>query len=165
MNTKKLLIPALLIFGAIIIIILGTILTFSDNKEIKPAGNQSNLIISNNAIYVAEQMPGYSVSIQVVRIEKPGFVEIHEDANGKPGKILGQSALLSAGESKDLPPISLSRSIKNGETIYAMLHFDNGDGKFEASNDKPVIDPVGKEPVMMIVVVSQDTTEPGLINP
>ena len=166
MNTKKFLVPALLVLELIIIIILSIALFLdSDNKEPKSTGDQSGLIISNNAIYTAEQMPGYSVSVQIVRLEKPGFVVIHEDADGKPGKILGESALLSAGETENLPPITLSHATKDGETIYAMLHFDNGDGKFNAFDDKSVLDPAGNAPVMTVVVVSEDASEPAVISP
>lgn len=156
----------LLILGLIIIVALGVVIFFvGNNRESEPTSNSSGLIISNNAIYVAEQIPGDIVSVQVVRLEKPGFVEIHEDNNGKPGKILGSSILLSAGETRNLPPIRLSRTTKDGETIYAMLHSDNGDGKFEAADDKPILDPVGNTPVMMIVAVSKEATEPEATNP
>lgn len=166
MNSKTLLVPALLIFGAIVIIILGITLFFSDSGK-KPdyADSPSGLIIGNNAIYAADQMPGYRVSVQVVYLKKPGFVVIYEDSNGAPGKVLGQSSLLAAGETKNLPPIALSRATKDGETIYAMLYFDNKDGKFDAINDKPPLDRVEGKPVMMIVAVSKDAIEPEPVNP
>ena len=79
--------------------------------------------------------------------------------------ILGVSGLLPSGETKNTPPIALSGATKDGETLYAMLHLDDGDGAFDAAKDKPAQDKVGGEPVMMIITVSQDTTEPGAINP
>ena len=121
--------------------------------------------MGKNAIYVAEQLPLKTVSVALVHLASPGFVVIHEDNAGAPGKILGQSDALGAGEIKNLPPIALSRSTKDGETLYVMLHFDDGDRVFDAVKDKPALDAVADEPVMMITVVSKDALEPGAINP
>ena len=129
------------------------------------SGDSVNLIISDNAIYVSEQKPGKIVLVSLIQFEKPGFVVIHEDNAGVPGKILGVSNLLARGETKNLPPITLSRETKDGEVIYAMLHFDNGDDKFDAANDKPVLDKVGNEPMMTIAIVSEDAVESGIVNP
>ena len=90
---------------------------------------------------------------------------VHEDVNEAPGGILGVSNLITSGETKDSLPITLSRSTLDGETIYVMLHFDNGDGVFDATKDKPVVDPIANEPMMMIVVISKDATEPDAVNP
>lgn len=166
MDTKKLLIFILLILGIITIIILGSVLFFiDDNDEKLNINDQSGLIISNNAIYVADQIPGDNILVQVAHLEKPGFVVIHEDNNGAPGKILGVSSLLGAGETKNLPSINLFRATKDNETIYAMIHLDNGDGKFDVTNDKPALDSIGGVPVMMIVTISKDATEPKATNP
>lgn len=154
------------IFAIIIAVIAGAVIFFRGRSEESSSTNGSaGLFISNSAIYVAEQTPGPRVSVSVVRLEKPGFVLIHEDAFGAPGKILGVSNLLPRGETKNLLPIVLSRPTRDNEIIYAMLHFDNGDGKFDASNDKPALDSVGDAPVMMIITISKDAIEPGAINP
>lgn len=160
MSTKK------LITLGIVIVIFVVITTFvkSGNRGSGENHDSSNLIVGNNAIYVAEQAPGNSILVQVVYLEKPGFVVIHEDASESPGKILGASSLLRKGETKNLPAISLSREIKDGETIYAMLHLDNGDSEFDAKNDKPALDPTSGTPVIMIVSVGKDAAEPGAVN-
>lgn len=160
MNTKT-----LFIF-AIIIAVLGATFFFQDNgEEPDSVSDSSGLIISTNAIYVAEQTPGRQVSVSVVRLEKPGFVVIHEDTAGTPGKILGVSSLLPAGETKNLTPMTLSRATTDGETMYLMLHLDNGDSGFDATKDKPALDSVGGTPVMMVVTISKDATEPEVVNP
>ena len=128
-------------------------------------GDPAGLIVGENAIYVAEQMPSKTVSVMVVRLEKPGFVVIHEDENAAPGKILGVSSLLMAGETKDSLQIALSRSTVDGETIYAMLHLDDGDKTFDAIKDNPALDRIGGGPVMTIVTTDKDATEPGAVNP
>jgi len=155
-----------LILGVIIVFITGAVFFFRGNREEPDSvSNSSGLIISNSAIYVAEQTPGTSMLVSIVRLEKPGFVVIHEDAAGAPGKILGVSSLLPAGETENLPPITLSRATTDEETIYAMLHFDNGNGQFDAVDDKPVLDSVDNAPMMIIITVSKDAAEPGIVNP
>lgn len=154
------------ILGIIVVFVAGIVFFFrGGGRESGPAtGGSSGLIVSNNAIYVAEQIPGQSVSVAVVRLEKPGFVVIHEDVSGAVGKILGVSSLLPEGEVKDLMPVALSRATTDGETVYAMLHFDNGDSRFDVAKDEPALDSVIGEPVMMIVTISKDAVEPGLMN-
>lgn len=125
--------------------------------------DSSGLVIGSNAIYIAEQMPGNSVEVQVARLEKPGFVVIYKDASGVPDEILGVSNFLLEGETKNLE-ITLSRETVEGETIYAMLHFDDGDQVFNAASDLPALDASSSEPVMMIVSVSEDAMEPGEVN-
>ncbi|MBI2033675.1 MAG: hypothetical protein HYT13_01105 [Candidatus Liptonbacteria bacterium] len=160
MNTKT-----FLIVGVIIAVIAGVALFFGGGgRQPDTNGDSSGLIIGKNAIYVAEQAPSKTFSVAVARLEKPGFVVIHEDVLGAPGKILGASGLVPAGETKNLAPIALLRATSDGETLYAMLHLDDGDGAFDRALDKPAKDSVGGEPVMMIVTVSADVTEPGAVN-
>ncbi|MBI2064201.1 MAG: hypothetical protein HYT66_00615 [Candidatus Yanofskybacteria bacterium] len=160
-NTK-----VFLILGIIAAAGVGAMFLFlGNNDESGSADDFAGLIVRENAIYVAEQPPSNTVSVAVVRLEKPGFAVVHEDVNEVPGGILGASALIAPGETKNSLPVTLSRSTLDGETIYVMLHFDNGDGIFDATKDKPVVDPVTNEPMMMIVVTSKDATEPDAVNP
>ena len=162
MNTK-----IFFIVGVIIVVMAGAALfLLGDMKQSDTGGNSSGLVVGKNAIYVAEQVPSRNVLVAVVHLEDLGFVVIHEDASGVPGTILGTSGLLAAGETKSpAAMILLSRVTKDGETIYAMLHLDDGDGVFDAEKDKPAKDSMGGEPVMMIVMVSADAVEPGVVNP
>lgn len=158
----------ILIIIVVLIIVIGMGVMFLSPREIGESGidkDSAGLIVSENAIYVAEQAPSKTVSVAVARFEKPGFVVIHEDTNTAPGKILGVSGLLMAGEAKNSLQIALSRSTVDEETIYAMLHFDDGDGVFDATKDRPVLDSVAGEPVMMIIVISKDAIEPDAVNP
>ena len=161
MKTQTILIIILIVAAGVGMAFLFLIKT----EKFNPAGDSAGLIVGKNAIYVAEQVPSQIVSVTVVRLEKPGFVVIHEDANAVPGKILGASNLLMAGETKDSPQIALSRPTVDGETIYAMLHFDDGNGVFDAAKDRPVLDAIAGESVMTVVVISKDAIEPGAVNP
>jgi len=154
-----------IILGIISTIIVKAVLLQKITKQPNTAIEPTGLIVGKNAIYIAEQLPSQVVSVSLVILANPGFVVIHEDTAGAPGQILGQSSMLGAGETKNLAPIAISRSTKNGETLFVTLHFDDGDGAFDATKDKSALDSVSGEPVMMITVVSKDASEPGIINP
>lgn len=115
--------------------------------------DSSGLIIGNNAVYVSYQQSGNTIRASVVRLERPGFLVIHEDKGGNPGNIIGLSELLPIGQAQNPPPIILSRVTLDGQTLYAMLHIDNGDGIFKEGEDKPSIDPTSNQPVMMVVAI------------
>jgi hypothetical protein len=153
------------IFILVITVSLGVaFLLLKDIKEFDTDEDSAGFVIGENAIYVVEQMPSRTISAAIVRLEKPGFVVIHEDRNGTPGNILGVSGLLADGETNSVQ-ITLSRSTLDGETVYAMLHLDDGDKMFDVVKDKPALDRIGGEPVMTIVSVIKDAVEPGAVNP
>lgn len=153
-----------IICAVIAAVFAGVTLFRNSTKEFHSPGDSSGLIIGKNAIYVSDQAPSQTLSVAVVRLEKPGFAAVHEDASGVPGDIVGISGILPAGETKNVPLISLSRMTQDGETLYVMLHLDDGDGVFDALNDKPFFDPIGADPVMMIIIISAEATEPEAVN-
>ncbi|MEK7281070.1 MAG: hypothetical protein AAB037_01800, partial [Chloroflexota bacterium] len=147
---------ALVLFVISAAVIVGVAFFFRGGREESGLPLDSGgFVIGANAIYVAEQAPSPTLAVVVVRLEKPGFVVVHEDAAGAPGAILGRSAVLPAGETNNPASIPLSRPTRDGETLYAMLYLDDGDGIFDATKDKPALDPVGALPVMMIVIVGE----------
>lgn len=98
--------------------------------------------LSENAIVVLEQRLTDSVAVNAINIEKPGFVVIHRDANGKPGTIIGVSKWFPAGQYAD-EEISLTETLIEGVDYYAALRVDNGDGIFDPKDDKSVESPAG----------------------
>ncbi len=157
----------LVVLVVIVAIAFGAAFFFQGDNNTEPVStsDSAGLIIGRNAIYVAEQSPSRTVSVAVARLENSGFVAIHEDNADKPGKILGVSSVLPAGETKNLTPIALSRVTKDGETLYAMIHPDDGDGVFDPVKDNPAQDSLSSESVMMIFTVSMDAIEPEAVNP
>ena len=104
-----------------------------------------------NLVLVTDYQAGKTATVARVVLEKPGYVMIHEDASGKTGAIIGTSALLPAGESTDVV-VNLKRASKDGEVLYAMLHLDDGDGKFLATADNPITDSQGNTVMMNFTV-------------
>lgn len=135
-NTIVVLIVVLVISGA------GWYLYTSPSEEgipnSNPSANVSGMLAEDNAVVAMAQKPGSTVTVSAVYLAEPGYVVIHESAEGAPGAILGASALLSAGENRNVVVV-LSRAALEGEELNAMLHTDaDGEGVFDASVDTPV---------------------------
>ncbi len=96
--------------------------------------------IGSSGIVVADQKTGAEVKIGNVVLAKQGYVVIHADENGKPGKILGVSALLNAGETRD---VTVKLRVEPGVSYWAMLHSDNGNKKFSDA-DQPTTNERGE---------------------
>jgi len=88
-------------------------------------------------VRVLNQKAGIEVMMDYVLIHKRGFVVLHEDDNGQPGKIVAASNLLNAGEMREA---FVRTKTEAGKTYWAMLHTDNGDGIFDAKTDLPIRD-------------------------
>lgn len=96
-------------------------------EAVQPAVSVSNQEISNGTVTIAE-----------VISDGAGWLVIHAQADGKPGPILGFSAV-SAGENLNVA-VDIDASAAT-ETLYAMLHTDAGElGAFEFPDgpDTPV---------------------------
>lgn len=136
-------------------------LSSADHDAHHPDTLLSGQGIGPNSIYVADQKPGRTMSVFQVQLEAPGFVVIHKDMNGTFGPIIGATPLVQAGTTNRIA-VSLNEAITNGQQLYAMLHRDDGDGKFDAAKDLPVEDQFGNM-MHMIFQVSEDATEPAAI--
>ncbi|MDP3685350.1 MAG: hypothetical protein Q8R32_00795, partial [bacterium] len=95
-------------------------------------------------VSVSTQAAGTSVTVDKAMLAKNGFIAIHTDDKGKPGPVIGNSALLKPGPNTAIA-VKLSRRTRNGETLYAMLHTDvNGNGVYEFPGaDVPTTDSTG----------------------
>lgn len=103
-----------------------------------------------NSISVVGQKAGDVATVSAT-IRQTGYVVIHEETDGKPAKVIGNSNVLQAGSYDNLA-VNLTRPSKNGENLYAMLHSDDGNGTYtEVDEDLPIKDEQGN------VVVSKFT--------
>jgi len=140
-----------LIIVAVLAIIAALLVTHQANKDngmdtdaalvkhgaavsVTPAGDTTPK--AKNMLSVSNQKAGPTVDIDEVSLQKPGFVAIHTDDHGKPGAIIAHSGLISAGTKQDLV---INYATKAGSVYYAMLHADNGDGKFDPTKDLPIV--------------------------
>lgn len=141
----------------IILIIIGAYFFSRGDGEISepttPAPSQET-ITADNAVNVESQKPGTEVIVGTVILENPGYVVIHEDANEAPGSVIGNSNLLATRN--DDVVVELERQSKAGETLYAMLHTDDGDGIYEfPGDDVPLKDEAGKIILAKFTISSQ----------
>lgn len=129
----------------IIVIIIG-ILVWGNNDEIDvltPANNTTSgqqTAGAVNRIVMTDQYPGNVVYLSSIQLANPGFVVIHKDSSGRPGLAIG-SAYFSSGINPGR--VTLSEAMIDGQTYYAVLHSDNGDKVFNASQDAEVKDSNG----------------------
>jgi len=95
-----------------------------------------------NFVSVKDQNSGVTVALEQVQLEKLGWVVIHDEDNGAPGRILG-AQLFDAGSWTD-GTVDLLRGTLSGKMYYAMLHSDNGDHAFDPKSDTPILGEDGK---------------------
>lgn len=92
---------------------------------------------TNDAVAVSDQANGGSVTIDNYVLNKPGYIVIHEvTSEGAPGTIVGQSGYLAEGRGQDL---EVTAKIVAGKEYMAMIHVDNGDKRFNASQDSAAL--------------------------
>lgn len=144
------------------IVILGWVVLAGDQndeanttgeEQVQDEGSLSGLVVGPNAVNVDEQPLGNKAVVSMVVLEAPGYVVIHESNNGAPGRVLGASTLLQAGESKNVN-MNLSSALAADKEYIAMLHVDNGDGTFSETADLTAKN--GNDVVMMEFEASAD---------
>lgn len=122
--------------------------TTSDGSvsEVKTSGI---VLAGKNALDVTDQPAGQSVIMALTVLNEQGWVAIHEDVSGEPGRILG-ATLVFAGERNNVVVDLLRKTVK-GQTYYAMLHTDDGDKAFDIAKDLPIKDSTGNVIMMKFV--------------
>lgn len=128
----------------IVLIIIGIIVFGNKSSEAPTPDNNNSAPTTQtgavNRVVMSDQYPGNVVYLSSVQLAQPGYVAIHKDNGGQPGAIIGYAHF-----DKGINPgkITLTESTVEGGTYYAMLHADDGDGKFDAVKDAPLKDSRG----------------------
>ena len=154
----------LVLITAVLILLIGAWYYFGgDVEDITTTDDTtSGLRIGANAVYVPDQRPGDNITVGFADIADGGYVVIHEVIEGKLAGIVGSRTFLESGESQNIS-VTLSRESVEGEELIAMLHNDNGDNIFNATDDAPVRDEAGNI-VLMRFTVSENAEAPGAIS-
>lgn len=95
--------------------------------------------VETEVVEVKDQVAGDKVFISRVAVAQAGWVAIQEDVDGMPGNILGAHRF-DAGTYQGV--VTLLRDTIPGETYYATLWHDNGDGVFDYTTDRYIHPPV-----------------------
>lgn len=114
--------------------------------------NVNNTPAADYSLVVDDQFPGTVVYVSTASLKKAGYVVIHKETAGKPGAVIGSKAF-SAGTNPG--QVDLSEATIEGMNYYAMIHEDNGDGKFDAATDMVAKDKTG----MSMIVKFKATTK------
>jgi hypothetical protein len=96
---------------------------------------------NTSVLSVSDQAAGSVVVIDSLTLKAPGWVAIHDDVNGMPGKILG-ARLFDKGTTKG--EIELLRKTVPGTSYIVMVHGSDGDTTFSSKTDKPLTDDKGE---------------------
>jgi len=152
----------ILIIIVVLVIIIGGYFLFSgryqsSSLEVPAPGFESVpetvVVTSENSVIANNQLQGNSVAVASVQFVELGYIVIHEDAEGKPGPVIGNSELLKEGKNVI---ITLIRESKVRETLYAMLHKDDGDGVYEfPGDDVPLKNEDGKVVLSKFLIVDK----------
>ena len=81
-----------------------------------------------------------AVVVETVFTSSDGFLVLHADDNGEPGEPIGHTPIESGFATGVTVNVSDEyRGTQNGQrAVWAVLHLDDGDGKFEPGRDAPV---------------------------
>lgn len=122
----------LLVLGGIIA--LGAYLAFAPPA---PSLTYRPVDVGGGMIDVQDQESLDTVILNA-ELAKAGFITIHESMSGAPATIIGISSLLSEGRHEGVV-IPVTQDMLPGYSYIALLHVDNGDGRYITEDDLPVM--------------------------
>lgn len=93
------------------------------------------------SLTVLNQPAGMRVTISSVTASSNVWAVVHQDENGRPGKILGAERF-RLGRTQGA--VDLLRGTVSGGAYYVLLHSDDGNSEFMADKDLPVEDAAGE---------------------
>jgi hypothetical protein len=94
--------------------------------------------VVGDSFSISPQAPGMVVTVDFVSVEAPSILVIQKKNEEGPGLVYGVG-LIPSGYLESLP-IALVQPMFIGETFYAILYRDDGDGLFTPGKDLPVYD-------------------------
>ncbi len=124
--------PILLLVSAVILSgCIGQPQPTTEQPVPAPVTAQASLTVSSQSLV------GDEIVVDNLYLDKPGYLVIHKDADGKPGPVIGHSDLLSGEKNNSKVSIDASQA---GTKVFAMLHYDDdNDGVYGfPDEDKPV---------------------------
>lgn len=142
---------ALVLLLAVSYLLFGGKTALAPSDSVDPADSSDS---QNNPISlsISYQLPGDLVVVKEVVMAKAGWVAIHDDIDGKPGRILG-AYYLPAGTVYD-QVIPLLRAVVDTQSYFAVIHEDDGDKTFDYTKDLPRLDKDGQSEGMQFTVTA-----------
>jgi hypothetical protein len=113
---------------------------------------ETDAAMTTPVFFAADQGPGSRIVIANLTIQTPAHVRVFAYEDGAPRAVLGTTGVLQAGTHADVP-VSLSRTTRPGETLYAQLFASDGDDVFTPYADMPMRDSAGN-PIYVIFMIT-----------
>jgi hypothetical protein len=119
-----------------------------------PVDLSGAVLTGGNALTVNDQPAGTMVQVASVTLTETGWVAIHEDKEGQPGKIIGAQRFRVAADRTltTSGTVTLLEPTVSGKSYHAMLHGDAGADGFSYKEDLPLKDASGNAIVAHFVV-------------
>ncbi len=132
-------------------------------RESLTSTTTTSVIEGDNGVIVQDQSAGNKVDVAQVVLKTPGWVAIHDDVNGQPGRILG-AKLFDSGKLNG--NVELLRNTENGKSYFAVLHTDDGNYKsFNAQTDTILKNAQGEMIMVKFTTGTMATTSSAVLSP
>ncbi len=140
--------PTAIVGGIVVIVVIVLVVAATARRGAAPTPTPQAPTFASpsaNLVTVADQIATNSAKIGSAALTEGGYVVIHEAApDGTPGGVIGYSNYFEPGNYSNLT-IRLTKSVKKGDTLFAMLHSDDGDKTYGfPDEDLPLKDTTGK---------------------
>lgn len=109
---------------------------------IKTTTNNESEPAEGNSITAKDQSAGREVLVDTVKNDKPVWVAVREDQDGKAGDIIGAKLLSAAGERQNVAVYLIVPSTA-GTKYHVSLYADDGDQLFDNHQDELVKNSAG----------------------
>lgn len=145
MNTKKkdYTVTIIVVVGLFLLTMMLIVAVSPEQSRMKPIvklmhkSSAPVVYTGRGHIDAIDQKIAGKVVILSAALKENGYMVIHKEEKGKPGKIIGVSKLLAPGLYSNVS-INISEAIASGDGVVAMLHQDDGDGVFSVEKDTPM---------------------------
>ncbi len=127
-----------------------------DEKEMMDEGEMKDDMAEEMAeAEVGLEVASSQESGKMIMVDKAmipaGYVVVHAEKDGKPGPVIGRSELIQ-GSVENLS-VDLDSAVEAGDTVFVMLHVDDGDGEYEfPGDDTPARDANGDVVVKKVMI-------------
>ena len=113
---------------------------------------------TTQSLVVPEQAGGNEIFIERAVLSNAGYVVIHREKDGDPGEIIGVSEFLPEGTRENFL-MSIDEEAVEGDTLFAMIHIDDGDGVFDENLDIPLVDDKDNMVLAKFIIVDEGALE------
>lgn len=131
MKRKHIFIGALIVAGLVLSL-------FGLQKDVS-AIPESKGDAENDFVAMNDQGSGNKMIVTEASLTKGGFIILHKDVSDFPMDILGISEYIEPGTYSNLPVFLAEKGV-SGDSIFAVLHEDDGDTIFNPEFDFSMLD-------------------------